>query len=71
MTVGDSIFLPLISGWLFTRFMLMGIAMPQISRTALVPYSVEQMYQLVNDVQSHPSFARVLVVASRSHRQHR
>ncbi len=27
--------------------------MPQISRTALVPYS-EQMYQLVNDVQSYP-----------------
>lgn len=30
--------------------------MPQISRTALVPYSVEQMYQLVNDVQSYPQF---------------
>ncbi|ECC9028492.1 type II toxin-antitoxin system RatA family toxin [Salmonella enterica subsp. enterica] len=41
---------------LFTRFMLMGIAMPQISRTALVPYSAEQMYQLVNDVQSYPQF---------------
>ncbi|MEW7951000.1 ubiquinone-binding protein, partial [Enterobacter hormaechei subsp. xiangfangensis] len=27
--------------------------MPQISRTALVPYSAEQMYQLVNDVQSY------------------
>ncbi|HHX7556797.1 TPA: ubiquinone-binding protein, partial [Klebsiella pneumoniae] len=24
--------------------------MPQISRTALVPFSAEQMYQLVNDV---------------------
>ncbi|HAF6303115.1 TPA: type II toxin-antitoxin system RatA family toxin [Salmonella enterica] len=36
--------------------MLMGIAMPQISRTALVPYSAEQMYQLVNDVQSYPQF---------------
>lgn len=45
--------------------MLMGIAMPQISRTALVPYSAEQMYQLVNDVQSYPQFCTgVLVVAS-------
>ncbi len=33
--------------------------MPQISRTALVPYSAEQMYQLVNDVQSYPQFLRV------------
>ncbi|MGP8333103.1 ubiquinone-binding protein, partial [Serratia sp. CY43514] len=24
--------------------------MPQISRSALVPFSAEQMYQLVNDV---------------------
>ncbi len=40
--------------------------MPQISRTALVPYSAEQMYQLVNDVQSYPQFLPgVLVVASR------
>lgn len=30
--------------------------MPQISRTALVPYSAEQMYKLVNDVQSYPQF---------------
>lgn len=46
--------------------------MPQISRTALVPYSAEQMYQLVNDVQSYPQFCLgVLVVASWSHRQHR
>ena len=30
--------------------------MPQISRTALVPYSAEQMYQLVNDVKSSPEF---------------
>lgn len=30
--------------------------MPQISRTALVPYSAEQMYQLVNDVESYPQF---------------
>jgi len=30
--------------------------MPQISRTALVPYSSEQMYQLVNDVKSYPEF---------------
>lgn len=34
----------------------MEIVMPQISRTALVPYSAEQMYQLVNDVQSYPQF---------------
>ncbi|MBD3744119.1 type II toxin-antitoxin system RatA family toxin [Klebsiella pneumoniae] len=31
-------------------------AMPQISRTALVPFSAEQMYQLVNDVKSYPDF---------------
>ncbi len=37
----------------------MEIVMPQISRTALVPYSAEQMYQLVNDVQSYPQFYRV------------
>ena len=30
--------------------------MPQINRTALVPYSAEQMYQLVNDVKSYPQF---------------
>ncbi|AKH62281.1 MULTISPECIES: type II toxin-antitoxin system RatA family toxin [Photorhabdus] len=30
--------------------------MPQISRSALVPYSVEQMYKLVNDVSSYPDF---------------
>ncbi|EOW7208743.1 type II toxin-antitoxin system RatA family toxin [Cronobacter sakazakii] len=30
--------------------------MPQISRTALVPYSAEQMYKLVNDVKSYPEF---------------
>ncbi|MBK0017803.1 type II toxin-antitoxin system RatA family toxin [Kosakonia sp. S58] len=30
--------------------------MPQISRTALVPYSAEQMYQLVNDVDAYPQF---------------
>ncbi len=38
----------------------MEIVMPQISRTALVPYSAEQMYQLVNDVQSYPQFLRVV-----------
>lgn len=37
--------------------------MPQISRTALVPYSAEQMYQLVNDVKSYPQFYRVAPVA--------
>ena len=31
-------------------------ALPQISRTALVPFSAEQMYQLVNDVKSYPDF---------------
>ncbi|MEN3752262.1 type II toxin-antitoxin system RatA family toxin [Mangrovibacter yixingensis] len=30
--------------------------MPQINRSALVPYSAEQMYQLVNDVKSYPDF---------------
>ena len=39
---------------LFVCCVTMENAMPQISRTALVPYSAEQMYQLVNDVQSYP-----------------
>ena len=30
--------------------------MPQISRTGLVPYSAEQMYTLVNDVNAYPDF---------------
>ena len=30
--------------------------MPQISRSALVPFSVEQMYNLVNDVRAYPEF---------------
>ncbi|ATA20962.1 MAG: type II toxin-antitoxin system RatA family toxin [Gibbsiella quercinecans] len=30
--------------------------MPQISRSALVPFSAAQMYQLVNDVHSYPDF---------------
>lgn len=30
--------------------------MPQISRSALVPFSAEQMFQLVNDVDSYPDF---------------
>ncbi|MCV9878623.1 type II toxin-antitoxin system RatA family toxin [Brenneria izbisi] len=30
--------------------------MPKISRSALVPFSAEQMYQLVNDVASYPAF---------------
>ncbi len=30
--------------------------MPQISRSALVPYSAEQMYKLVNDVLAYPTF---------------
>lgn len=30
--------------------------MPQISRSALVPYSAEKMYNLVNDVYSYPQF---------------
>ncbi len=30
--------------------------MAQISRSALVPYSAEQMYQLVNDVNAYPEF---------------
>ncbi|NMP26022.1 type II toxin-antitoxin system RatA family toxin [Rahnella sp. SAP-1] len=30
--------------------------MPQISRSALVPFSVEQMYNLVNDVDAYPQF---------------
>ncbi|RDK89996.1 type II toxin-antitoxin system RatA family toxin [Enterobacillus tribolii] len=30
--------------------------MPQISRSALVPFSARQMYQLVNDVAAYPAF---------------
>lgn len=30
--------------------------MSKISRSALVPYSAEQMYRLVNDVDSYPEF---------------
>ncbi|KAA8997767.1 type II toxin-antitoxin system RatA family toxin [Affinibrenneria salicis] len=30
--------------------------MPSISRSALVPFSAEQMYQLVNDVCAYPDF---------------
>ena len=30
--------------------------MPQISRSALVPFSATQMYQLVNDVSAYPAF---------------
>ncbi|MEG3134611.1 type II toxin-antitoxin system RatA family toxin [Rouxiella sp. T17] len=30
--------------------------MPHISRSALVPFSVEQMYTLVNDVDAYPQF---------------
>ncbi|HAZ78056.1 MAG TPA: type II toxin-antitoxin system RatA family toxin [Enterobacteriaceae bacterium] len=41
---------------LFMRCRPQDNAMPQISRTALVPYSAEQMYQLVNDVKSYPEF---------------
>ncbi|ATM77275.1 type II toxin-antitoxin system RatA family toxin [Serratia fonticola] len=37
-------------------FCLSGNDMPQISRSALVPFSAEQMYQLVNDVHSYPDF---------------
>lgn len=35
---------------------LVRIVMPQISRSALVPYSAEKMYNLVNDVDSYPQF---------------
>lgn len=30
--------------------------MPLISRNALVPYSVEEMYQLVEDIETYPKF---------------
>lgn len=30
--------------------------MPQVRRSALVPFSAEQMYDLVNDVMSYPEF---------------
>ena len=33
-----------------------GETMPQISRSALVPFSAQQMFNLVNDVESYPIF---------------
>ncbi len=30
--------------------------MPRITRSALVPYSAEQMFKLVNDVEAYPAF---------------
>ena len=42
---------------LFVGFLLMEIVMPQISRTALVPYSAEQMYQTFSLILS---FCRVV-----------
>ncbi|PVZ85489.1 ubiquinone-binding protein [Serratia sp. S1B] len=43
--------------WYYSHvFCLTGNNMPQISRSALVPFSAEQMYQLVNDVSSYPEF---------------
>lgn len=48
---------------LYVQFLGIGIDMPQISRSALVPFSAEQMYKLVNDVIAYPSFCLdVLVV---------
>jgi ribosome-associated toxin RatA of RatAB toxin-antitoxin module len=44
---------------LFDDCVIAGNAMPQISRSALVPYSAEQMYELVNDVKSYPQFLPV------------
>ena len=41
---------------LYAQFLGIGIDMPQISRSALVPFSAEHMYKLVNDVISYPSF---------------
>lgn len=33
-----------------------GETMPQISRSALVPFSAQKMFELVNDVESYPAF---------------
>ena len=33
-----------------------GTIMPHISRSALVPYSAEQMFALVNDIHAYPEF---------------
>ena len=33
-----------------------GVIMPTISRSALVMYSVDQMYQLINDIPAYPNF---------------
>ncbi|MCL5255714.1 MAG: type II toxin-antitoxin system RatA family toxin [Gammaproteobacteria bacterium] len=37
--------------------------MPQIERSALVPYSCRQMYELVNDVAAYPEFVPGCVAA--------
>lgn len=36
--------------------LLLENGMPKINRSALVPYSAEQMFKLVNDVPSYPAF---------------
>lgn len=41
-----------------------GQSMPQIERSALVFYSCQQMYQLVNDVPSYPQFLPGCVAAT-------
>lgn len=44
--------------WYDTAMLELGliIRMPSISRSALVMYSVEQMFQLINDVHAYPKF---------------
>jgi ribosome-associated toxin RatA of RatAB toxin-antitoxin module len=51
------IFCMTVDKWYYLRVLcLTGNVMPQINRSALVPFSVEQMYQLVSDVRSYPEF---------------
>ena len=37
--------------------------MPQISRSALVPFSAEQMFKLVNDVLTYPDFLPEMIAS--------
>ena len=43
--------------------------MPSVSRSALVPYSAQAMYELVNDIETYPQFlpwCRSAIISSRS-----
>ncbi len=56
---GQHFFYSLLSGIIYTIYVDGNSLCLRLPGLLLVPYSAEQMYQLVNDVQSHiPVFAR-------------